>query len=551
MVSSVDKIDVELLLEDFRVKNKDALLVYLKELWKDLSQRSEDKVKGINRITFSKYYDLPGIISERLFNVFDLDRNEYLDISEFVDGMTTLFTESFDKLIKFIFKFYDFDKDDLVTNEDIRVVLSYIPLNTHKKLVSKYDSADYKDRIESQEELTKMLDKCFEKIKKLDFSNFTNIVENQNSEICLYILIFLLEKKPFTSSTLIPYEGVTKGKSPESNISRMIASPSLNSKFSPSISIQKSPSMAKKNLSDISKLGGATNSVLNKLTGKSPISGSIDDSKSKLSMYSKGGAPQTINTSEIKNPIRKQRENLKNIEDLEGKKKLVPNKSPEKEDDLSNIKPVTKYHNQMNLDIKTDKQNYDSDDDIKDDIKYEGWLHKLTQTKKLKKLYFKLINKDLYYYKSEEETIHKGMHNLTGVFIEELEKTNIEGMELYCFNVVYPKKNRMYYVESKEEYIVWLEKVKRAIGFESLTDKYEVRQKLGKGKFGLVRLGIHKETQQKVAIKIMNKKEMNNQDLELVKIEIEIMKVCQQPNIIRLYDVFENLEYIYIGKILF
>ena len=81
MVSSVDKIDVELLLEDFRVKNKDALLVYLKELWKDLSQRSEDKVKGINRITFSKYYDLPGIISERLFNVFDLDRNEYLDIS--------------------------------------------------------------------------------------------------------------------------------------------------------------------------------------------------------------------------------------------------------------------------------------------------------------------------------------------------------------------------------------------------------------------------------------------------------------------------------------
>lgn len=54
MVSTVDKIDVEQLLADFRIKNKEALQVYLKELWKDLSQRSEDKTKRINRITFAK-----------------------------------------------------------------------------------------------------------------------------------------------------------------------------------------------------------------------------------------------------------------------------------------------------------------------------------------------------------------------------------------------------------------------------------------------------------------------------------------------------------------
>ncbi len=140
------------------------------------------------------------------------------------------------------------------------------------------------------------------------------------------------------------------------------------------------------------------------------------------------------------------------------------------------------------------------------------------------------------------------MHNLSGVFIESGEKVNMEGMDLFTFNIIYPKKARLYYVESESEYNTWMEKIKRTIGFSSLTDKYEVRQKLGKGKFGLVRLGIDKNTQRKVAIKIMNKKEMNNQDLELVKTEIEILKVCQQPNIIRLYDVYENLDYIYIGK---
>jgi serine/threonine protein kinase len=45
----------------------------------------------------------------------------------------------------------------------------------------------------------------------------------------------------------------------------------------------------------------------------------------------------------------------------------------------------------------------------------------------------------------------------------------------------------------------------------------------------------------------MNKKDMTNQDLELVRSEIEILKICQQPNIVRLYDVFENIDYIYIS----
>ena len=39
---------------------------------------------------------------------------------------------------------------------------------------------------------------------------------------------------------------------------------------------------------------------------------------------------------------------------------------------------------------------------------------------------------------------------------------------------------------------------------------------------------------------------MQNDDLELVRTEIEILKICQHPNIIQLYEVFENLDYFYI-----
>lgn len=44
----------------------------------------------------------------------------------------------------------------------------------------------------------------------------------------------------------------------------------------------------------------------------------------------------------------------------------------------------------------------------------------------------------------------------------------------------------------------------------------------------------------------MKKKDQAVKDLELLKREIEVLKLCQHPSIIRFYDVFENQDYIYI-----
>ena len=82
---------------------------------------------------------MPGIISTRLFDVFDRDGNSYLDLAEFIDGMRILFSESFEMCSKMIFSIYDFDRDGLVSKEDIRTVLSYVPLNTKKDGELKYE----------------------------------------------------------------------------------------------------------------------------------------------------------------------------------------------------------------------------------------------------------------------------------------------------------------------------------------------------------------------------------------------------------------------------
>ena len=187
----------------------------------------------------------------------------------------------------------------------------------------------------------------------------------------------------------------------------------------------------------------------------------------------------------------------------------------------------------------------DDDEEEEEVLKYEGGLYKLVENK-MKKLWFRLVHRDLYFYKDKKETSHRGMHNLSGLFLKAEDKKVFEGKTYYCFKVVYPAKTRVYYCDNENEYNEWIKNLRKATGYTDLLDIYEVKQKLGNGKFGLVKLGINKQTKEKVAIKIMNKKKMDTSDVELVRTEIEILKICQHPNIIRLYDVFENVDYIYI-----
>ncbi len=50
--------------------------------------------------------------------------------------------------------------------------------------------------------------------------------------------------------------------------------------------------------------------------------------------------------------------------------------------------------------------------------------------------------------------------------------------------------------------------MKKAVGYSNLFDFYDVKEALGKGKFGTVKLGVHKKTGKKVAVKVMKKKAM-------------------------------------------
>ena len=570
MKDKVEKVDVEQMTKNLRVNNAEAFSNYLKDIFTDLYGRvienkndpKEKQVKhnGITKSVFDKYYELPGIIGDRLFRVFNRKNREYINLNEFSSGMKNLFCEDFDKTCKFIFDFYDYDNNGKINKEDIRVILSYITLGDDVNSKTPMKNLSYTNRINSQEELNNILKICFKDIKEefMTYEDFKRIIEEVNSDIYLMIYLFLLENKPFKKENIESYikPGDNKySKSPKSP-KKMIASPSKNTQFSPYKKFAKRRSVVlEKDVMD------NLHKMIDSPVGKN--SPNIKQFKRRKSVEKKEPLILLQNMELGNEEGKKEKEindkRVHQIADIMNKKKkynegdieLKPAYKQSKKRKNNEKDKINDQDEEQIIDRESEsgedsesEENYEFDDD-EEVNKYEGYLYKLID-KKMRKLYFKLVHKDLFFYKDKNDVSHRGMHNLSGLFVKVEEAKTFDGKKYFCFSVVYPAKTRMYYCDDEKQYKEWIDNLKKATGFTNLLDIYEVKEKLGNGKFGLVKLGINKQTKEKVAIKIMNKKKMDTSDIELMRTEIEILKICQHPNIIRLYDIFENIDYIYI-----
>jgi Ca2+-binding EF-hand superfamily protein len=78
--------------------------------------------------------NLPGILSERFFNLVDLSgdsgiADEYIDSKKFMKAMFRIYYSPLETKFKLVFDMYDFDGDGLISKEDIHLVLSHIPMS--------------------------------------------------------------------------------------------------------------------------------------------------------------------------------------------------------------------------------------------------------------------------------------------------------------------------------------------------------------------------------------------------------------------------------------
>ena len=811
---------LESFLNEHQIKCTSSFILYLSEIWRELSLYSSDYNLGIIPFAFSRYFRLPGLINKRLFDVLDVNKDGYLSPKEFIHGLSILFCEEICSLIEFIFSFYDFNYDGYITSEDIHAIMSYIPVIN-----------SFNDMIDIEEEIQTTLEQIFVDDKnKLNLKEFTDLIINKERyEIFIPIISFFFEQKPFTNQEINYFykeiiskdnmstkqhfyqiEGKIKLKvEKDENISKAyedkiifdfdkskvddytheyenlgrkisydrkilmqsdsyknnvsVESNSINNRNNPInnikdnisngsytrknnnnhkyikpfendinsesnyeennnqvnlkviedtneedynntgidngnnnnilVDLQKASTFAKKSSNTSSnvpvskmKTFSRQNSVRNfktikknvishfanhdEISDKYDIGEDLDKNKE---LKEKRKEQFRIRTQSMRN-IKYKKENLKDLVSKSKGFKRLQNSIPSL---INNTKILARYSsrnintseysglsqfrkggviqdlckskinlendNNINIDNKNNERKITEDSyeierneagefigvklinndnqkeennvnknqignksefQNKEHITYESYLYKITpNSKKLKKLYFKLYNKNLYYYKNENSAIHKGMHNLCHYFLElsedneneseessilveknsykedddsfldsnKSDKSNksnsdfdseiiikkINSIDYYCFILISQKgKVQWYLTPDKEIYNKWVDALKLAMNYKDVLDQYEFKEVIGKGKFSIVYYAYDKINKRKVAIKRIDKTILKLPELELIKTEIDILRICQHPYVIGLYDVIETfssmdiiLEFCQIGNL--
>ena len=586
---------------------------YLKEVFNDLGNSvNKENKKFMTRMAFYDYIKLPIFIAEKLFMSFTKSSTQGLCEEEFVDNFFKLYMGSFEETTNVIFNLLDFDKDGIIKKDDVKIVLSYLPLNEQNdEKTEKTDlvSKIFGTQMKSLEEIDNIISETFNQFGgEMNLKQFTEIVTEKNSEIFLQILCFLYEQIPFSEKNVDAlkikyniikdddYELISESyRKNKKSSSIRIKTPKQSTLLSPAGIFLKKFQLRKFSLNESEKNVTSFQSSKNNkkisvdTTKESETNISINSSKSNSANSPNKDKNEELNIKKTtSDPYNKNIDivRLDNDNYLENKKDDLLNKeNPNIKDLVEHSKnrytSPTKYlqdksylnhlainssllNTNKNLDnqLRPIKENEDENENKTDEnnlqqiinnfnnnINYENWVYKITESGKLRKFFLVLVNKDTYYYKSEKKTDFVGMHNLSGCFVQESEKKLIDNVEYYSFEIYCKNKSktRKYYTNSEEICKEFVEKIKKAIGYVKFSDLYEMKEVIWKGKFGVVNLGIHKKTGQQVAIKILNKENIKTaEDKELVRIEIGILKLCHHPNIVRLLDHLENNDYIYI-----
>jgi calcium/calmodulin-dependent protein kinase I len=108
------------------------------------------------------------------------------------------------------------------------------------------------------------------------------------------------------------------------------------------------------------------------------------------------------------------------------------------------------------------------------------------------------------------------------------------------------REKRTVYARSLDAQKRWVAALRLATDKTSIEEVYDVGAQLGRGRFSKVCEATHKLTGVKSAVKIIDKSKLQPTEKELLRTEIAILKLVRHPNIIRLYDVYEDRQYIFI-----
>ena len=564
--------------------------------------------KGISFRIFCQFFDIQEFICERIFKYLDKSKSNKLNKNEFSNGLYTIFFGNLVDLYKFTFSLCDFNENNKIHKMNMQIILSYIPVKTseeqfeyirHIKTVFNHYFT-YLDK--------KHKDKNIGIEKEIDFELYQKHIEDfieeednkkeeykNNGSLLLFtsLMSYIYKHHPFLPENMNNCEHL-KNKFLLKNIQnryKLFATEKENNdrnerydKFAIT-TIDKNNT--KNNFKELGtkkperqksivkeKDNDKDNLILPKIdlfhSSKRSVSlfttknKNIKNSKLKINTKISEEDNKLIglknNNIQINRNLKENRVNnlLKSFQFPEHKlantfKNRMNNKM---EIDIFNISP-TKTKN-IKFSLYNETNNNDEEDLIKPESEnnihqvnddYSDLLYKYCDednSKVIKKYYAIIQGKDILFFSSRTKNELLVIWNINRAIIKLGDKTDVSKYTFYPIKFIYNNGSySIIYFLDQEKQIKFAKKLEENINYIKIEDKYEIKDKIGQGHFGVVKKCIEKSTGKEYAVKIMNKTKLKEKDLQLVIKERNYISLIKHPNIVSLIQDYEDETYIY------
>ena len=183
------------------------------------------------------------------------------------------------------------------------------------------------------------------------------------------------------------------------------------------------------------------------------------------------------------------------------------------------------------------------------EILYKGKMSKINRkTNKTKDRFFILTEKNLYYLKSEKSNKIRGVMKTDWVRTEYLEENISKDKVRYCVRFIKNLKYCDFIINKKSNYETWKEKLSKVFIQSDFHTKFDAIKMIGKGSFARVYLVQDNKTNLKYAVKAFSKEYLQSQTKgkESLMNEILIMKALNHPNVMKLEEIHESKNSIYL-----
>ncbi|CEM02918.1 unnamed protein product [Vitrella brassicaformis CCMP3155] len=671
----------------FRGDRQGSGLSVLKSIFKELASHSRSKNQTVDKETFLRYFPLPGMLGERLFAVFDKDKNEGIDFQEFFTGLALIYHGSPDEKKKFLFDMYDLDENGYITREELYTMLTHIPaafkiLDASLHAEGHGATAHFpqwqqdESLTESDPDLQTRIDDIVEGAfldkdetsNGLAFDEFCRIVQ-KSPEILEMMNIFYDEAMP--EMPPIPSHSSPQASAP--NIARSLSlhtnDKPANTRHKAAVDRLKSgrsitftsgedasqasqaeppsppflpatpPSFIACTFSPLTSptarkdhaallepggggggggaghghhLGTATaswghmgglGSASSQMSRTPPAPSSSDDGTlsaprspmatpssphftcimcktellASLNHCPRCGSALSANQAadyfcescnwslrEIRycfvcgQPLQPNLISAQygaggpaaSRESPQPTYASLPSVGAQSGGTNGSGNGVSPSHSQSFtavrrsdsrvLRTRTEECVMQTEGDM------SGWLSKVGQKLgMMKQRYFVLRDRLLYYYASDRDRLPRGVIFVSGSYVRAHRSDDASkrlGIEIKSPN----ERVRYLYCNSAQDREEWVQALVKASKSVSIHEFYSLKEKIGRGKYGEVYKAVHKATLSEVAVKILPKTSMNEAEREYLRMEVAILKLVQHPHIVKLLDIFETSEHLYL-----